>query len=221
MAYRTPSPIWQTTVCLIFSLLVVLSLPTLAEATTTSFTFTSDQSYTMPWAMAGTTYGGILQLTTTNFTSTSATLAIMVTNTSDPTLGNRITTFGADFQPTATINSFTAGTKFTSYQTGNVNTSGGYRVDFCAFTSNNCNGGNVSSALISGASDTFMVTLSGNFSSGFSLVDPVIKYQGGSPSNTFVATPEPAPGLLFLTGIILLGFWRYRNQLTKSFFKKA
>ena len=196
-----------------FSLMLVLGLPVMANALSFTFT-TSNQSYTMPWAPAGTPYAGVLQLDVTNFTSSSATLAITITNTSDISFGNVLTTFGTDLQNVTGI-SFTSGTYFTKYKTGNVNTSGGYRVDFCAFTSNNCSGGNFSSALMPGMSDTFYLGLTGTFGSGFSLDDPVVKYQNlyDGTSQTFLTTPEPSSGALFFTGLILLGLWRYRNRL--------
>jgi len=154
-------------------------------------------------------------------------LGISISNTTDlsayPGTNSAIVSFGFGVSPDATATLTSAGSVFDNVGTGsgsNQTFPGGFKnIDVCIFA-DGCSGGNVNNGLQAGASDSLVVTLTGNFDNGgdtliggaATLFDFPLKFQGtwGSFETPGQTTPPPPPsvpepGSLALLGIALLG----------------
>ena len=95
---------------------------------------------------------------------------------------------------------------------------GGFkRIDVCVFAQG-CNGGGQGAALAAGASDSFTVTVFGDFSGGSVMLEPFpIKFQtteyGFGFSGGTVEVPEPDSLALMAIGLLFPGFVGRRQRV--------
>jgi hypothetical protein len=162
---------------------------------------------------------------TFNVTSVSAStiqILVTVTNTSVlTTFANAgLASLGLATSPLVTGVTISGGSVFHGANTDDVPSL--TTTNLCAFAGNNCNGGPQGSLLAAGASDTFTLTLTGNFAEGLLVTASGVKWQtsatsyeeyGCEPTGLCVTptkVPEPATVLLFAVGALGLAYRRRR-----------
>lgn len=121
-------------------------------------------------------------------------LAINFLNTTSTSLQAAVTGFGLAVDPDATSVNLVAGEFFDNaeLQTGQQNFPGGFKgIDICAFSSQNCSGGDIKSGLQAGSSDTFTLKIGGNFSKGVTIASYPVKFQTEGGSFEAAGVPEP------------------------------
>jgi hypothetical protein len=140
---------------------------------------------------------------------TFADFTATITNNT-PSAGEKIHSFGFDIDPVLAPGSITtliAGDYFKTFDL-NKNLSGGFKVDVCAWPTQNCSGGAQTNNMPGlGTSDTFSIRLTGNFSQGIVLSTFAIKVQGDPLSYQIEGkqppTTVPEPATLVLLGLAL------------------
>ncbi|MFQ5773775.1 MAG: cistern family PEP-CTERM protein [Kiloniellaceae bacterium] len=124
-----------------------------------------------------------------------------------------ITSFGMGTNPDATSVTFSddpdGAFVDAEIQTGQQTFPAGFKqIDVCVFTQG-CNGGSQGGALAAGASDSFMLTIFGDFSGGSVILEPFpIKFQTTEDSFGFggsVKVSEPGSLVLLAVGLLVLG----------------
>jgi hypothetical protein len=165
-------------------------------------------------ALNGDTLAATATFQVLGFDSSSLTLGITITNTTtlSATLTNAdILGVGFGVTPNATGSYVTKGSVFDLVGSGagpQQNFPGGYKgIDVCLY-GQVCAGGAVAQGLHAGATDSFSLSLSGNFSGGTAdLLYFPIKFQTNlgsfEPGGTLI--PEPSGALLFGAGLLLTG----------------
>ncbi len=165
------------------------------------------QSFDIFWSqMVGTTNMTALGSFSVNVTNTYADFYVNLTNNTSASAGERVHSIGFNSDPNGTsISVLQAGTYFKAF--GLDQTFPSFKkIDLCAWTTNNCSGGAQGSNLPgAGGSDYFGFRLGGDFSSGLTLNNFVIKFQGDLGSFEFADTtlprPVPEPSSLLLCGL--------------------
>ena len=146
-----------------------------------------------------------------------------------------ILSFGFGVDPNSTATFVKEGDNFNSLGTNgnNQNFPGGFKdIDVCAFTSNNCNGGNVNDGLAARASDSLTLAItpdsdSVTYGNSIDLLFFPLKFQGtwgsfepaGFPSQNgggISELPEPATLGLLGIGLFGLGMATYRRRRLAS-----
>ena len=165
---------------------------------------------------AGTTESSTLQLTLQSFTGGVATYQYVFTN-SAPSLGNLV---GFAFSTDPLLQSVTDGTlgSYTAldfYKDINSNYPGGFVIDACATSGNNCQAAN-------GQADQFGGTFALNFGAGttsYTLSGFVARYasltqlNGGSGEGTWTPpVPEPGTWAMMLLGFAGIGMTVRRRR---------
>ena len=164
--------------------------------------------------------------TVSSFNDAGLVLDIGITNTTvtDSVLTEAaIVSFAFAIDPTATATLTDAGTIFDSISDSPLNFPGGYEVDICLYSGNNCQGGSVNDGLAAdGAMGSLQITLLGDFAVGdtdFSaemLFFPA-KFQTtvGSfePEGCVNCTEVPEPSVVALLAIGLLGVVAARRRM--------
>jgi hypothetical protein len=163
---------------------------------------------------------------TFNVTSVSAStiqILVSVTNTSVlTTFANAgLTSIGLATSPRVTGITISGGLVFDGANTDDVPSL--TTINLCAFADNNCNGGAQNLLLAAGASDTFLLTLTGNFAGGLLVNASGVKWQTSDGSyeeygceragpcvTPVKVVPEPATLLLFGAGALGLAYRRRR-----------
>ena len=179
---------------------------------------TGDSSENFSWSF--TTSGGAVldgtgTISATGFNSSSLILTVTLNNDANLT-SERLTAFGFGITPNATAVSFSdaadggiegavLGGNFPAFQA----------VEVCAYGGPNCSGGG-GGGIVGGASDTFILTLTGTWGSSVTLDPVAFKYQTGAGSFEFDTSsgpgsggssglPEPATTALLTMGLGMLG----------------
>jgi hypothetical protein len=124
---------------------------------------------------------------------------------------------GFDFTPDATGATLSRSPwSFDQVTIGDINFPGGFRVDVCVYSANNCQGGSVNDGLFSGQSDTFGILLTrGASNDPWLLNTAAVKFQtnldsykfGGCVREQCSDTPGgkvPEPGTLILLSTVAL-----------------
>jgi hypothetical protein len=169
----------------------------------------SGESLTVNYSQAfgGGTVKALLDFKVDSLTSSVATLLLKVTN--NTTLGTLTNAglasigFSADPNATAVAISQVTGTgesnKFDGATLGNIPSLS--KVEICAWSGNNCNGGGQNDLLAVGQTDTFKLTLNGAFNTatGINFDDFGVKFQTSAGSTEFygtssITTPPPPGG---------------------------
>lgn len=147
--------------------------------------------------------------TVNSFNATQLLLTINIRNNTILTdLTNAgITSFGFGVTPNVTATFQSPGSTFVGVSDGKGSQQtfpGGFKqIDVCVF-SQGCAGGSQGGALAAGASDTFTLSLSGNFGTNPStalLTDFPLKFQTSAGSFELAGAPVPEPATLWLLGL--------------------
>ena len=185
-------------------------------------------SLSFSWSYAGGGYNltGVGSMTATDLQPGSLTLDISLTNNSVAPSGinARLTAFGFGIDPNAT------GVTFSDNSDGGMvnavldNIPSLKTVEVCAFGGVNCPGGSNGGIFANGASDTFSLKLTGDFTNG-ATIDPVgYKYQTNYGSYEFSCSATdttgqcgggrtvPEPGSLALLGVIVAAYGTVRRR---------
>jgi hypothetical protein len=154
-----------------------------------------------------------------SFSSSSITLGVSLTNTTNlqtSGLSNAaILSLGLGVTPDPTSKSLVAGSVFDSLGTGSgaqKTFPGGFKgIDACVYGSNGCSGGDIKDGLQAGASDSFQLTLGGDWSNGTTLSFFAIKFQTSAGSYELPGTPggpvpEPTAALVFGLGALVVRY---------------
>ena len=157
-------------------------------------------------------------------------LGLSVTNTTpQPGLTDAgITSVGFGIDPDATSVAFQNGTTRTSFDSAAFGVVPGFKgvVEICAFTANNCQGGGQGNLLAIGDTDSFVLSILGNFSDeqggqAVTLNSFATKTQtnvgsfelpGGNGTHPTQTTPEPGTLFLMGSGLAGLGLWRWKTK---------
>jgi len=209
-------------------LALVALATTLASSHANAFFIDSTgDSLSFSWSYAGGGYNlkGVGTMTAIDLQADSLTLDISLTNNTVAPMGKnaRLTAFGFGIDPNVTGVTF------------GDNSDGGMvnavlddipslkAIEVCAFGGVNCPGGSNGGIFANGASDTFSLTLTGDFANG-ATIDPVgYKYQTNYGSYEFSCTADaagqcgggrtvPEPGSLALLGIIAAAYGAVRRR---------
>lgn len=219
------------------AILAGVALSTVANATSFTFGTTGDTLKTYyNYSIDGATIDAEIDYVLSTLTSTSATIAVTVTNNSSGPGTNRIVSFGIDtIAPTLTSVS-DSGTDAASWgESLATNFPGFQKVDLCAWAGNNCSGG-ANAGVLEGGSSSFNLILGYNtitspfsitFNSPFPTKWQAVGNHGNSweldASTTSVCTtdcgvtppqiiPEPGTLALFGLGVIALGAFSLRQR---------
>jgi hypothetical protein len=173
-----------------------------------------------PYILTGT---GSVDITA--FSATSITMTVVLTNTTDSGIYNssdvRLTAWGFGIDPTATSVTFSDPGDSTGMVGAEISAIPSQKeIDVCAYGGTNCPGGSNGGIFGDGGTDTFELTVFGDFSGGTVQIAPLgYKFQTnfgsyefsstGSPSSTgtpsSTGVPEPGSTSLALLGLALLG----------------
>ena len=183
---------------------------------TGSFTFTSTQGTNV--------LSADVDYSVTSYSTTQIILSMTVVNTSTLTTFSNAGLASIGFTTTPTLSGVSIspiGGVFDGATVTNIPSLN--ELNLCVWSGNNCNGGPQGDLLAVGFSDTFTLTLTGDFASGLVITDSGVKFQtsGGSfeflgcdnttgPCTPPLETPEPATLLLFGIGALGLAYRRRR-----------
>jgi len=192
----------------------------LAQAATVSAE--SDNPLNFSWSFASGTdlFTGSGSMTLSGFNSSALTIAVWLSNTSDPSL-KPLTSFGFGINPNATMVTFIDNVDGGMVGAELDDIPGLAMIEVCAFGGSNCAGGS-NGGIVGGTSDSFSIVLAGNWGDSVE-IDPIgLRYKTGA--GTFevnpvsarisapTAVPEPGTGALALAGLGLIGLGLGRRR---------
>lgn len=196
------------------------------------------ETFAVDWFMSKSTINTSADLSATgtfkvtDFTNNLLSLEVKLTNTTSASFQAAITSmgFGVTPDPKATTSSTSAlsltqaGSVFktATLQTGAQNFPGGFKnIDAC-ISANGCSGGSINNGLQSGGhSDTYKVTIAGNFGMDYSsrkatLSSFPVKFQSSAGSFEIAGSKlrrkVPEPGTTAAFGVVALGAFSLRKR---------